>query len=590
MKRFFTIFCAAASMCYSSCSRSDVTEDPVPNDTRSQTMASLHEAASEDEATAIAADRVFLAECGYDTSDLVVLEDTYHIGSELLFHKSYVRACRRAPQPRLEFERILAPAYREISLFHSGMSPDDKQHFLDAVEAWNAVENCTLDFNTQYDEDYVSRTAQTTVSMLSFSDISLIQVEDPPLQGRPAGKLSINTGHPLWAQLSALQRKCLIMHGLGHVIGLGHRPADDSNPSIMESESGLAENPDLWYGITNWDAVALQKKYPLFYPPHMAYGYQPQPKGAHADSLLINTTYTITTGYRNPTVSGPASYVYTITPLDLSTEFDYGKRSDSTLMLRLLSPGACKLTVQVFVRDREIDVYEKVFYALDNEFIYPEEVSFGSSYDFIWQFWSPNTSSQPYVTFTVKEKYFDNNTDRSVTIERIFPNHVSIRFNDYGSYEVTASIEAGMLGTLTKTFYFTKLYRPDAKLNVDSFELHSDYTLPGYATEPTGFHPWRTDHCSVDFGTTSTLSRRLVCDVQMEYIQNTFRARRVDHRVLPGPPVRLVLPRGASSHQILPDVYEMYHPDSVNYKDHTTAVKQYYTKVTYPEPDGSGLR
>ncbi len=519
---------------------------------------------------------------------MVEYADYYAVGSDLIFHKTYVAECRQAAQSRLSFRGTIAPEYQQMYLQVNCFDTANDTYVENAVKAWNGIGNCNLNFQTSLNfNSNDDRLYLVSVNISQFSSYSdLLTVIDPPLTDRPATALWINPDHALWSQISSDQKKYLLMHALGHVIGLKDESGDDgfSSSSIMLSHHKLSQNKNLWSGFSIFDQNDLRTKYPPISDPKIEFGCKPQPDGPDGNWMKLGTTYTITANYTNPAIHNP-EYAFRISRKDQHAVCELTPFGKDGCNLSFTGYGECEVTTDIKKDGKVVNSYTNTYYGVVDKFTYPTDPQLGQTYEFKWEYWTPQTQESELVITNVSQQYFQGKPPVEYKPVDGEKNRVSIRFDDYGSYTVSAELRAGGRKIAGKTYNFTKMYRPSYRLNVDKY-ISGTFELPtSPTTEKTGHQPLVTMECSVDFNKDPQSDGRLLCYVNWQYIQNTLLFRRVDHRLIDGEPVKLTLDKGAS-HYRLPDRYQMYHPDSINYTGHTTLVYQYYTDVSYPGTDG----
>lgn len=75
------------------------------------------------------------------------------------------------------------------------------------------------------------------------------------LDEKPGTNIYINSKYKYWSELSREQKKYTIMHAIGHLARLKH--SSEYETSIMQPESGLATNKNLWNGFSFEDKVLI---------------------------------------------------------------------------------------------------------------------------------------------------------------------------------------------------------------------------------------------------------------------------------------------------------------------------------------------
>lgn len=236
------------------------------------------------------------------------------------------------------------------------------------------------------------------------------------------------------------------MHALGHVIGLKDDNGIDLAPynSIMISENYLENNQKLWNGFTEADKQDLRKWYPpVVIPdePQFEMSSKPALAGADEDKLIVGAQYTFTADYTNPAVPNPV-YAFSVEKLDNQVRYEFKAGAGNTCTLKITTPGKLRLKVKIVHNGTEKDVYQRYYSGYINKFEYPSKPELETFYDFKWNFWDVDYPDYT-VNFWVEEKYFDQGSDISTTIEHVDNGHVRIRFNEYGGYKVVAELRTG---------------------------------------------------------------------------------------------------------------------------------------------------
>lgn len=547
----------------------------------------------------------YLDQCGYDTSALTEHEDYYLIDSDMGFYKERLAEEIAQTSPRMVYTSLLDKEHYRMNINYTPFEFSDSQIFINAVNEWNNVKNCCLNFtSSNLNNDNPKRwQIDLTIQPDPFGPgayPNMIFVE-APTKGRPGTKIIINTNTKLWKTIDATQRKYAIMHAIGHLVGLGHYdfsgkhyPNTIADPNtIMQDERGLLQNNSLWQGFTGHDINALVEMYYLEPATHKI-TCQPEITGSDKTKMVVGTEYTLTASYEYDWLVNPAYSYEVIAAKDVVT---YSEKNN-TLKLKFLKGGSC--TVRVRATDaygeKKPDgsdyAFEVDYYAYPDKptFTYPSSIGLNTFYTFRMALNNPDYKNVTYK-YTVGEEFFDNNTDRSVDIEHDGKGTARIRFNDFGKYTVTA--EAFYEGKSSKfVFGFTKLYRPDYTIDGESApgESYGNIDLPVYTTTPTGDNLLSMQHVLVHFDTQPLMPHRMACDIQDDIRQQCWHApERVDYRILEIRSYRLVtLNKGDSSFVRLPPGREYWHPDSINYLGHTTRVYP-YAWIFYTEDDRCGL-
>ena len=547
--------------------------------------------------------KTYLNQCGYDTTTLTEHEDYYLIDSDMGFNKERLAEAINQSATRMAYVKLLNKEYYRLNLRLTRLDFSVDQPFIEAVNEWNNIENCSINFAS--DLHYNTKKGRMDCQVYIQDDPlngkypNMIHVT-MPIQGKP-GEICINTKNKLWKKIDATQKKYAIMHALGHLVGCDHYdfwasqyPGTTSDPnSIMQNEQGLNENNTLWQGFTMWDIQALQTMYKLE-PETYALVCQPEITGSDKSKMVVGTEYTLTASYDYDWVFKPTYSYEVIGAKDVVT---YSVKNNA-LKLKFLKGGDCTVRVTAIdaYGEKKPDgsdyAFEVDYYAYPDRptFTYPKSITLDTFYTFRMTFNNPDYKSVSY-NYTVREELFDDNTDRSVDIEQDGKGTAKIRFNDFGRYIVTA--EASYGGKNAKfVFGYTKLYRPEFTTALGLVEEGPDfnYTLPTYSTTPTGENLTGMYSASVKLGRDPLLPYRVSCDVQADVRQQCWNApERVDYRILKIRELRhVILPKSAQPFVHLEPDSLYRHPDSINYMNHCTVIYP-YAWVFYPENDRCAL-
>lgn len=373
------------------------------------------------------------------------------------------------------------------------------------------------------------------------------------LDEKTGTNIYINSKYKYWSELSREQKKYTIMHAIGHLARLKH--SSEYETSIMQPESGLATNKNLWNGFSFEDKVLIPELYQLN-PAKTQIDYNPTPEDSKGTmKLKIGVKYTVITSYTYEWYYNP-KYTITVETTSNPGSYEFKKTGENSFDLRFTEAGKCTVT---FVVTDEIDgteyKYTKKFEAAYDKpaFTVPSSIELGEYYDFKVAYQEDGFT--PTFRITVEERAFDNNTAQSVSIVKVSNGHVQIKFNDYGDYKVTAKISNNM-NIPARHFYFSKYYRPDYNVTFteEGTVNEGNISLPSSKpSQPTGKNRLERYKYDVSIG-------------QSPIEDSTPRIFRV----------------GESTHLEL-TTYSMYHPDSLNYIDHYSVVYPLECEVVYPK-------
>lgn len=530
------------------------------------------------------ADKAILAAHGYDTVAIMDCDSFYLVESELLFHKSRLQELREQPEPRLNYDRRIEPRYYRMYLVLFDNQYGNQDIFKEAIAEWNKLSKCCLNFSSNFDTDTPKERHRVNVIIQdnanSMSPSNLIRIEGAT-SGKPGGHIYINSKYKYWSEMPKEQKKYTLMHAIGHLVGLKHSSEYDT--SIMQSESGLAANKNLWNGFSFEDKVFIPELYQLN-PAKTQIDYNPTPEDNKGTmKLKMGVKYTVTTSYTYEWCYNP-KYTITVEPTGNSDAYEFKKTGENSFDLRFVDAGGCIVTITV---TDEVDgtqyKYTKSFNATYDKpsFTVPSSIELGKYYDFKVTYKEDNFI--PNFKIVVQERVFDDNTAKSVSIENVSNGHVRIKFNDYGDYKVTARV-SNNLNIPIRTFYFAKYYCPDYEANlieegdVNEGNIELPLNIP---SQPTGENRLKRYKYNIAMGQSSTLEHRVACDIKQICIQNFLKLRRVDRSYIEDSEYK-TFQKGESA-QLELTAYSMYHPDSLNYVDHYSLLYPFECKIAYPE-------
>lgn len=390
------------------------------------------------------------------------------IESDLMFPKTMLSELISRPLPYLVYGELLDKEVYRLNIPVSTIL--DTDFVKKALEAWNSVGNCSINFTSPIllNENY----KRFPVMLLIEEDYTgkypdLLQVT-PPFSAMGTAEIRINSKHSLWSGMSDTQKQYLVMHALGHLVGLRHNDSkgnhtfvlDDPN-SIMQSEEGLKTNKNLWQGLTVWDKEALRELYPLTNPVWTS-DCQPRPED-NKRTLEIGKKYTITTECEHPWIFRP-TYSYEFIAEDGVVTH---KTKGNTVELTFNKSGNCTIitTANDAYGEKDADgnhyTYRTTYNVGASEpvFTYPKSIKLGEFCDFKLEM---DEAAYPDATynFYVSEYLFDDQSDKNVTINRVSNNHIRYRFNDYGQYLVSVSCTYGGK-RLAYNYVYQHLFRPE---------------------------------------------------------------------------------------------------------------------------------
>lgn len=549
----------------------------------------------------------YLDQCGYNTTNLTEYEDYYLIDSDMGFYKERLAEEIAQTAPRMVFTSLLNKEHYRININFTPYEFTDSQIFNDAINEWNNINNCCLNFTSSNFNNGNPKRWQVDLTIQpdpygpgAYPNMIFVEA---PTKGIPGTKIIINTNSKLWKKIDATQRKYAIMHAIGHLVGLGHYDffgnhyqntvADPS--TIMQDERGLNQNNTMWQGFTGHDINALVEMYHLEPATHKI-TCQPEITGSDKTKMVIGTEYTLTASYDYDWVFNP-TYTYEVIR---GKEFVTTSVKDNSLKLKFTKGGSCKIriTANDALGEKDPDgnayTFDAEYHAYPDKptFTYPSSIRMGEFCTFKMALDNPEYKNITY-TYSVKEVLFDNNTARSATIEQDGKGTARIRFNDYGKYYVTAKAVYG--GKSAEfTFLYTHLYRPEPEIFPMLVEPGPNFGsagIPEFTTEPTGENLIGIYRMRIRFDKAALMPHRIVCQVTGDRRQQFWQSPgRVDYRIIDycTEQRQVILTEADSAYVDLSDERSYFHPDSVNYKEHRTVIYPYAT-AKYTEEDWCGL-
>lgn len=217
-----------------------------------------------------------------------------------------------------------------------------------AVSDWNKVPKCDLEFKIASEGSVVSG-PKCTFRITKEPDFmnGLIEGVEFKDAGQPKN-IILYTGHNNWGLLNNEQKKYLIMHMIGHIIGwkdVNTQPAPTEDNTIMISPSLISEeNPTPWNGLSNLDIQFLQENYVLTPEVTLSYQGENKPKKGTSGAHICNvgTMYNLKVGYRDSNNTNVDISFNLTPPQDAVPHVDYEfmyEESSKTLLFQVNSMG-----------------------------------------------------------------------------------------------------------------------------------------------------------------------------------------------------------------------------------------------------------
>lgn len=443
-----------------------------------------------------------LKQLGYNLTGMTECDDYYLIKPDIIVSKNRLDEIRKEPQTRMQYRKtngVLDIQYQTIYL-NPAIETRYQPEFDAAVEAWNNLENTNIKF-------VVAKNDASAVNISMWfngtSDSNFISVERPH-NGFYGKYISINlSSFP--ASPNAIpykQVQYLIMHALGHLVGLEHvYGQNDGSPSttwdlypgtdkfdaksIMRAEDFLNQNrTEIWSGFSASDKKAISIIYPTIDDSESVKEIlcNDQAGQTITSSILnIGVPYSFTPKYVSKYCTNP-SYSISIQEINGATDgwYDYGLRPGFKQMydFKFIKPGQYRITVKVDNAPSPI-AYNKIYtiYAQEPWIEGPKIIELGKVYDFSISCWNPN---YPNTTFSmaITENLFN---DPQYTIISQTNNSIKIRFDEPGEYSLEASMQNGPsinTGSYRVNVYYYPYYKYNPTEKRIYFYTDANYSIP----------------------------------------------------------------------------------------------------------------
>lgn len=538
-------------------------------------------------ASDLKADKILLAANGYDTTAIVERDSFYLVGTEWIFFKDRLRDIRvNMIKPRMSASHILPIESQRIyinAILLSGMNA--KVSLQDAIEGWNNVGSCSINFTSnifsdvQLGRSVITADIEENPSILTKND--LLRAEGP-VEGYPGRIFYINTASPYWTNLGPTGETYAVMHAMGQCLGLKPiSPQQATDHSIMLAVTGLKTDINQWKGFSNSDKEFLRKNYPLASP---VFDMTCTPDASKKDGKLVlkaNIEYTFTVNCNYAWCVNPI-YEIECNPKTIGN-YEFNKKSNNIFTVKFLTDGKFDLNITAIDNiDRTAIKFTQPILSYLNQIVIkaPNQMELGMDYDFRVSY-SGELDVEPQYEISVTEKYFGN-VNESASVVNVSNGHAKVKFNDYGAYILTAKI-ANKASITPRRFFFTKLYRPKCTCNKypnnsKHYEAFFKEEFDSSILQPEGIT------YNIDFEPSSGFENRAIFNINLITLQNEWDLPKRINRSFITESIPWIVQKGDNTH------FEYVRTSSIVY-DTTSEHEHFYARmpwmceVVYPEED-----
>ncbi len=186
-------------LCMASCEKDPEIDMPVVTETKT-----------------VNPDLAIIEMMGFYIGDVIEQEDCYIVEGDIVFRKEDMESYASELQSQTRQARWgHEQKYLDIRVSTFALTNDRwKAALVEAMKAWNAIENCPVYF--RHVGDWAG---EVTVNMDASISSDTVAYANAPLGGVPGVGIRIN---PDWNYLSPESKISVMVHELGHVIAIGH--------------------------------------------------------------------------------------------------------------------------------------------------------------------------------------------------------------------------------------------------------------------------------------------------------------------------------------------------------------------------------
>ena len=168
---------------------------------------------------------------GFCTEGIVEEDDCYVVEEDIVLRKADLDSLGPATRQKVYKNRITCGRERDIRVSTVALYNDKwKAALIDAMKAWNDIQNCPVYFR------HVGNWAGVvSVHVNTLLGNKVADATPPSVGGFPGIQIRINTSHDNTLCQTHDKKVAVMVHELGHILGLGHT---DPNASGMSHISG----------------------------------------------------------------------------------------------------------------------------------------------------------------------------------------------------------------------------------------------------------------------------------------------------------------------------------------------------------------